>query len=437
MAKQLVVIAGLERGRVLPLDDRDVLQLGCSQTLEVCARFRDPEVARVHCEVQVHGDRVTVVDAATANGTFLNGQRISERDLQPGDVIRIGKTELKFLCDSVKSASSASLPIAQEGSLLKKTPTKEPEPPKKKAVTAEHLALLAGKTFDHFQIEVALGVGIWGRVFRARDTKTGQPVALKVLRPEFGADDETMSQFRQALKAVFPLQHPHIVKHQSAGKAGPFCWISMEYVEGKSLTQIVRRASSAGLTDWREAYRVLVQLARALEFLHQHQLVHGNITPQDVLIRDADKVTKLGDLVLAHALAHMMTQPLSTPGERPEAIQYMSPERTEGMMEVGHRSDLYSAGACVYSLLTGRPLFQAISQGDLIAKLRQDAPISPQKYQPKMDPQFEQILQKMLQKEPAERFQTATEILTELGIIGKRCGIDVSASANHISSGKT
>jgi pSer/pThr/pTyr-binding forkhead associated (FHA) protein len=428
MGKQLVVIAGLERGRVLRLDDTDILQLGCSQTLEVCARFRDPDVARVHCEVQVHGDRVMIVDADTPNGTFLNGQRISQQELHPGDVIRIGKTELKFLSDTTQAKSTPSGVLAVPKILTNPAPS-APEtapvaaqPLKPQQATAAHLAVLVGKTLDRYQIEVALGAATWGRVFRARDIKLNRNVALKVLRPEFGADEEIVQQFRQALKTVVPFQHSNLVTHFGAGKAGPFCWIAMEYVEGKSLSQVIRHCSKAGLGDWRDAFRVLAQVTKAIEFAHQHQIIHGNITPRDILVRDADKVTKLGDLILACTLGHLITQPFSTPGERPDAIQYMSPERTEGM-EIGRRSDLYSIGAVVYSLLTGRPLFQAISQGELITKVRQEEPVTPRKYQPTMHHEFGRIVLKMLQKDPADRFQSATELSAELGRVGKTCGI--------------
>src|SRR5580692_11299294 len=99
MPMQLVTMTGLERGRVLPLRDGDVVQLGCSQNLDILTRFRDPQIARVHCEIQVQGQRVLLQDARTSNGTFVNGIRITEKELQPGDVVKIGQTEMRFTCE--------------------------------------------------------------------------------------------------------------------------------------------------------------------------------------------------------------------------------------------------------------------------------------------------------------------------------------------------
>src|SRR4051794_7424329 len=112
MGKQLVVISGLERGRILSLDVIDVLQLGCSQNLDVESRFRDPAVARVHCEVRVHGDTVEVMDASTPMGTFVNGKRIVKEDLRPGDVIRIGNTELRYVLGHSAETTTLACPAA-------------------------------------------------------------------------------------------------------------------------------------------------------------------------------------------------------------------------------------------------------------------------------------------------------------------------------------
>ena len=169
---------------------------------------------------------------------------------------------------------------------------------------ADILNKLVGKTLARYKIEVQLGAGHWGRVFRACEQSAEQKVALKVLCPEFGTNAETMGSFRDALKAVLPLRHPNLLLHYGAGKAGPFCWIAMEYVEGRSLTQVIRRASTTALPDWRLALQVGTQISRALVAIHARQVVHGHITPQNVMIRNGDKEAKLGDLMFARTLLH-------------------------------------------------------------------------------------------------------------------------------------
>jgi serine/threonine protein kinase len=415
VSKQLVFIRGLERGRVLPLEDADVLQLGCSQNLEVMCRLRDPEVARVHCEIKVEGDRVTVVDADTGRGTFLNGQPVKQQDLRPGDVIRIGGTELRFRDDdAAKAKTAADLSIAPGNPADTALMPAPPPAEKPQAPSAELLNKLVGKNFAQFKIEVQVGAGRWGRVFRAQDTRLNRTVALKVLRPEFGNNPEMLEHFRKALKLVVPLNHPNLVVHYAAGNAGPFCWISMEYVEGRSLTQVIRRASTSGLPHWKQALALAVDLGRAFQEVHKRGALHGHLTPQNILFRDQDKVTKIGDLMLGCALVKARRQPACLPSEAEEDLVYLAPEALEESQGSDVRTDIYGIGAAVYALLTGRPLFVGKSRDDAIHKIREIPPIKPVLYQPNVPDSFQQTLLKMLGKQPEDRHQSATELLADL-----------------------
>jgi serine/threonine protein kinase len=441
MGKQLVVISGLERGRVLPLQDTDVVQLGCSQTLEIMARFRDPEIARVHCEIHVEGDRVFLVDAETPNGTYLNGKRISRQALQPGDVIRIGKTELKFLCQDTfhaKPASTACLDLSDTHTKpLSKTdfPLEEtPEPVKatpaatKSKATVDQLGLLVGREFVHYKVGPVLGTGHWGRVFQARDRRTDTLVALKVLRPEFGEHEQAMRQFGAALKTILPIRHDNLVTYLAAGKAGAFPWIAMEHIEGKSLTQIIRRMHSTGMQDWRSTVGLAVQMVRALEAAHAHKLVHGSLTPQAVLIRDADRVAKLGGLLLGKALEQLNLQPGGRLNEQTDDTPYMSPERTYGTSDLDIRSDIYSLGAIVYALITGRPPFEGTNPGETVQQIRNDEPIKPRKFQPQMHAHFEDIILKALAKDPRQRPQHPSQLAAELDKVANWAGVQTAAA---------
>ena len=442
MGKQLIVISGLERGRVLTLRDADVIQLGCSQTLEIVARFRDPEIARVHCEVQVEGDRVVVTDADTPNGTFLNGKRIAQQQLQPGDVIRIGKTELKFLCQETfhsKPATTPSIDLADtQVKPLSKTEILIEDPPaqlkaapasNKSKAKAEQLSLLVGREFGRYKIGSVLGTGNWGRVFQARDLRSEAVVALKVLRPEFGDNPQAMQQFGVALKTVLPIRHENLISYIGAGKAGPFPWIAMEYIEGKSLTQCIRRMHTTGMQDWRPTVILAIQTTRALEAAHRHGLRHGNLTPQAILVRSTDKTAKLGGLLLAKALEDIKEQPACSASDQADDTPYMSPERTYGTADIDIRSDTYSLGAILYALLTGRPPFEAATPGETVNQIRNDEPIKPRKYQPQMHALFEETILKMLAKDRRERPQEPTHVLSSLEKVAKWAGIDDKAAA--------
>ena len=143
------------------------------------------------------------------------------------------------------------------------------------------------------------------------------------------------------------------------------------------------------------------------------------------MLRTSDKTVLLGDLMLAKALEGTLAQQITTPGELLGDVGYMSPERTRGAGEVDGRSDLYGLGATVYALITGRPPFVAGSLVELISKIRSAEPDKPQKYQMSVPPIFQGTILKLLAKRPEERFQTATELLTDLERVGKFAGVSV------------
>jgi serine/threonine protein kinase len=287
------------------------------------------------------------------------------------------------------------------------------------------LATLVGKVLAHYQIDAVIAKGASGTVFKARDSRDGSTVALKVLRPESSHNEEEMQRFVRAMKTMLPVRHPNIVQILAAGKTGPWCWIAMEYVEGESLSKVIQRIGVAGMLDWKHAYRVAVHIARALEYAHGQSIIHRNVTPQNILIRASDKTAMLGDLMLAKALEGVMAQQVTRPGELVGDVAYMAPERTKGTGGVDGRSDLYGLGATVYAVLTGRPPFHAPSLPELILKIRTGEPEKPKKYQLSIPDLFQGSVLKLLAKRPEERFQTAAELIEDLKRVGRFAGISV------------
>ena len=398
MAQRLIVISGNDRGRVIKLDVEDVIQLGCSQTLPVETRLRDPEVARVHCEIQVKADGVLLLDSATPGGTFLNDRRITRQVLQPSDIIRIGTTEIRYLVDGVGRTA------AKRGGAASKS----------LAVLAEKLNHLVGRKFTHFHVEVLLGSGRWGKVFRAKDIRGERVVALKVLRPEFAEHPEARRHFKAALHAVLAERHPNLLEHFSAGVAGAFGWIAMEYVEGKSLTQVIRRMADSGPMAWPSALRMIIKIARGVEAAHRLGLVHGHITPQNILIRDGDKEPLLGDLLFSHTLTRIPDMEGMDLQERNADLAYLAPEVHYAPPQTGIRSDIFSLGCLAYALVAGRPAFAGETWKELLAEVQRTEPPLPSTHQAALPFLFENAILKMMQKRPESRFETASELVTNL-----------------------
>jgi serine/threonine protein kinase len=409
MPRLLEVIAGPDKGRSFELKPGETLLLGRSQATQT--RLADPRVSRVHCEVQVEGDRVTLHDSNSAAGTYVNGQRVTQQALKPGDVIQVGDTQVRY------DDGTAS----EQGTLAPGAPGQAKAP----AGSAESLAALAGQPLAHFEIGQAVARGQSGIVFRAKDTKDGKAVALKVLQPEFSKNEDEMQRFIRAIKTMLPLRHANLVTLYGAGKTGPYCWVAMEFVEGESLTQVIQRIGVAGMLDWRHALRAATHIARALEYAHGQHIIHRNVAPPNILIQSGDKVAKLGDLMLAKALEGVMAQQITRPGELVGDVNYMSPERTRSSTEIDGRSDVYSLGATVYALLTGRPPFADVSLVETISKIRKAEPEKPKKFQMSIPDLFEGTVLKMLAKRPEDRYQTATELLADLERVAKFQGVTV------------
>jgi serine/threonine protein kinase len=199
----------------------------------------------------------------------------------------------------------------------------------------------------------------------------------------------------------------------------------MEYVDGESIEQVIQRIGVAGMLDWHYALRVGVDIARALDYAHGLQIIHRNIAPPNILVRGSDKVAKLGDLMLAKAQEGTLTQRITYLGQLSGDLNYMPPERTYSTQAMDGRSDIYSLGAILYALLTGRPPFADVSSIETIAKIRKADPERPKKFHMAIPDLFEGVVLKMLAKRSDQRYQTAAELLKDMELVAKFEGVTV------------
>jgi hypothetical protein len=419
---KLVTMTGLERGRVLPLQDGDIVQLGCSQTLDILSRFRDPLVQRVHCEIQVQGKRVVIQDARTPTGTFVNGVRITETELQSGDVVKIGHTEMRFQCEEGEVAPQSN-PTPRPPTANPAQDTAEQEglgtcydgqPRPATPAGDEILAKLVGKDFGYFKIEVVLGRGYWGRVFKARDKRAGNTVALKIMRPEFGSHEGRLQRYGQALRTVLTLSHANLLRYHGAGKASSFCWCTSDLVEGKSLTQIIRRNVSTGRHDWRRTVQLAIDMAQGLQALHEHQLLHLSLTPQNVLVDNREKRARLGDLLIALSLQGNLIPYSPQMHNRLEETACLAPEQVSGASRLDARTDLYALGVLIYQLLTGHPPHGGASCDEIVERIQHDSVESPRTLNRDVPAKLDATVLRLLANDPDERFASAAALIKTL-----------------------
>ena len=197
----------------------------------------------------------------------------------------------------------------------------------------------------------------------------------------------------------------------NAGITDGRCWIALEYIEGESLAQAMKK----GKMEWPSVWQAAVHIAKALGYIHDLGVIHRNVMPQNIMIQSRDQLAKLGDVMLAKVLEEEKGQEVTASGELVGNVYYLAPERTFGKDDdVDGRADLYSLGATVYALLTGQHPVQGSSLVQVITKIRTANPERPRKFQPAIPDSFEAIIMKLLAKRPVDRFQTAAELLADL-----------------------
>jgi serine/threonine-protein kinase len=392
MDRHLRVLSGPDAGRTFPVHETGTQGIGRShQHSEIC--LHDLSLARVHCYLEMADGQVVLADTDNC-GTYLNGEKVTRQRLHNGDVIKLGASELCFESDAPADAAAPS--------------------PAAVAFSTEGLAKLAGSTLGPYQLGPVIGKGHCGLVFQARHTKQERTVALKVLHQDFPKDDAEMQTFVHAMKAAVLLRHPNLVAVLGAGRTDAYCWVAMELVEGENVAAMLKRTGTEGLPDWRQSFRLAVHVGRALYQADQHGLVHGGITPRNVLFRSTDNLFKLGDLMQARALAGSLLTQMTVRDKLVRDLIFLSPEQTQPQVALDVRSDIYNLGAVAYGLLTGQSPFAGESLAQSLALIRDADPMSPLEYQPQAPEAFAEIVLKMLAKKPEERYQTPGELLLDL-----------------------
>jgi serine/threonine protein kinase len=399
----LVIIGGPDRGRSFQIKEGQTLVIGRSQTSDT--QINDPRVSRVHCRVVVDGGTITLLDNDSAGGTFMNGNKVSRQEINTGDTFSVGDTTMRYQLDAnIPDDQPTIAPVAA----AKPTPQAAPQ-----------LADLVGETFAHYRLDKILAKGNTGMIFKAQDTEQDRVVAVKVLTPDANHSDEQRDRFVRAMKTMLPIKHDHLVSLYHAGKTGPFCWAAMQYIDGESLTELISRMGIEGMLDWRETWRIGVQIGRALDAAYEQKIIHRNVTPTNIMRRHADRACLLADLMLAKALEGNFSQQITAPGQLIGEVPYMAPERTRDADPVDTRSDIYGLGATLYALMAGRPPFESSSLPELVRMVREDEPTPPKEFQLSINEKFQDAVARMLAKKPSDRYQTPTELLRDLERIGR------------------
>ena len=288
---------------------------------------------------------------------------------------------------------------------------------------------LINMLFDgRYRIMRKLGSGGMADVYLAEDEELGRRVAIKILNEKYATDDQFIERFRREAKNAAGLSHPNIVSIYDRGEAEGTYYIAMEYLDGRSLKELVVARGPLPIPDAIAATR---QVLTALRFAHRKGVVHRDIKPHNVMA-DADGRLKVTDFGIARAGVSQMTEAGSIIG----TAQYLSPEQARGA-PVDQRSDLYSMGVVLYEMLTGQVPFTGESPVEIAMKHLSDTPRPPSLLRPDIPPDLDMVVLRALAKNPEDRFQTAEEMDVELDRVAAGVGVtaETADAATAVLSG--
>ncbi|MCY3023842.1 MAG: serine/threonine-protein kinase, partial [Planctomycetota bacterium] len=258
-----------------------------------------------------------------------------------------------------------------------------------------------------------LGEGGMGAVFLAEDTIGQRTVAVKVLARKRAGDSQFVSRFRREAKAAGRLNHPNIVGAYTTGVEQGQHYLVMEYCEGESLNKTIRRD---GFLPWDRAVEIIIQVAHGLQHAHAHAIIHRDIKPPNIIVAN-DGTAKILDMGLSKDIGAGEQSFSTQTGMALGTPHYISPEQARGERNIDGRADIYSLGATLYHMVTGRTPFEGLTGAMIMLKHIHEQIPNPQDIREDIPDSVAQVIQKMTAKEPADRYRDCTELLGDLELV--------------------
>ncbi|HKF45070.1 MAG TPA: protein kinase, partial [Thermoanaerobaculia bacterium] len=282
------------------------------------------------------------------------------------------------------------------------------------------MSLITGARLGPYEIVGVLGAGGMGEVYRARDTRLGRDVAIKVLPGEFSSDRERVARFELEARSASALDHPNIISIYDIGSADSTLYIAMQYVEGRTLREML----AGGMLPAKKVLDIAVQIAEGLAKAHAAGIVHRDLKPENVMV-SKDGFVKILDFGLAKLTAPQSGEQVSEmptamtdtrPGLVMGTVGYMSPEQAAGK-PLDFRSDQFSFGSILYEISTGKRAFQRDTTAETLTAIIREEPEPVGAINPKAPAPLRWIVERCLAKDPEERFGTTRDLARDLASI--------------------
>jgi pSer/pThr/pTyr-binding forkhead associated (FHA) protein len=399
--EELVVTAGTAPGRRLTLRDELVIGRGVSGEGRLSD---DHELSRRHARVARDASgQLTIEDLGSANGTFVNGERVRGRQvLKVGDSVQIGSTTLQLT--DVERAPAPPAPATPPPA-----PAKRPPAPATPTTDREGLAseLPLGSVFAGCRVEEVISHGDMGVVYRAEELALQRRVALKLILPEHSRDERFRERFRRESRIAAAIDHPNVIPIFDAGDEDGVLFITMRLVEGTDMRALI---AAQGRIEPRRAARIVRQVGAALDAAHARGMLHRDIKPSNVLLAREDHVY-LSDFGLAKRAASVGG--LTRQGSIVARAEYVAPEQILNE-RVDARADIYALGCLLFEALTGEAPFARWREGSeplAQALAHLDAPRpSPVELCPDLPREFDDVVRRAMAKDPSERYPSAGDL---------------------------
>ncbi len=360
-------------------------------------------VAEVHCAIgRAKSGGWAIKDLGSDFGTLINGERVTQRKLEPGDLVVLGSRRLRVVDPGAAATPKAPAAAPVAAPTWADTKPAEAKPAEVATRVDARLPQVKG-----YRVEKLLGRGGMGEVYLAVQESLGRPVALKVLAARLAADAEFVRKFQSEARAAAALNHPNVVTVHDVWEEGGRHFLAMEFMDKGNLEQRLQRD---GKLAPKEALEILNDAAKALVYAELRGMVHRDIKPAN-LMQNSVGTTKLADLGLAMHLEAEATESdnkkiFGTP-------HFISPEQARGD-KVDIRSDLYSLGATLYRLIGGRTPFEGATTRDILRGHFLEEPKPLHELAPGTPPVLAAMVQRLLKKKPDERYASAGVLLQEV-----------------------
>ena len=403
----LRVVAGPHKGQEFIYDEHDTLLVGRSPRAQLRLKD-DPHFSRHHFRLEANPPTCFVMDLGSCNGTFVNGERITECYLKDGDVVSGGRTKMVVSIRSPNQPPSTPEPAARRTSAPS---SGQPQTTGQPARVAQHEHAVQ---INGYSIHEQIGTGDLGTVYRATRLASLEECALKVISPAAKADEKSIQTFLREASILNQLQHQYIVRMIEMGASGSDLYLSTEYLSTISWESLAARWSPTQRI--KVACGIMAQILGALEYAHARSMVHRDVKPGNILISrlDGKLLGKLADFGLAkHYTTAGMSQ-MTREGDVIGSLPYMSPEQFINSREAKPSCDLDSAGATLYWMISGHEPIRLENHPCKFLAILEDPPTPLESHCPEVPVELARLVHRSLEKSPEKRFTSTAEMRQQI-----------------------